>query len=57
MNIICNENNKDKKKKSVKWVLFCYIVGHYNWCIKFESNEKYHCIRKTILKMICQPSI
>jgi len=34
-------------------------VGLYNGRVKFESNEKYHFIRKTILKteMIRQPRI
>ncbi|KAE9536416.1 hypothetical protein AGLY_007205 [Aphis glycines] len=31
-------------------------VGHYNECVKFECNDRYHCTRKTIL-MICQPRI
>ncbi|KAE9533106.1 hypothetical protein AGLY_009534 [Aphis glycines] len=32
-----------------KRVTLCYIVGHYNGCIQFQSNYRYHCIQKTIL--------
>ena len=24
-------------------------IGHYNGCVKFECNDGYYCIRKTIL--------
>jgi len=37
-----------------------YRVGHNNYktSVKFECNDKYHCIRKKILtKMICQPRL
>jgi len=40
---------KLKKKRVVKWVTLCCIVGHYNECIKFESNDRNHCIRTTIM--------
>jgi hypothetical protein len=31
------------------------VTGHFNGCVKFECNERYHCIRKTILnEVICQ---
>jgi len=34
-----------------KWVLKMEnnIVGHFNGYVKFECNDWYHCIRKTIL--------
>ncbi|KAF0769159.1 Uncharacterized protein FWK35_00015074 [Aphis craccivora] len=42
-------------EKAGKWVLLCCTLGamritiiHYRR-VKFESNDNYHCIRKTIL--------
>ncbi|KAF0772796.1 Uncharacterized protein FWK35_00007463 [Aphis craccivora] len=42
-------------KKAGKWVPLCCTLGAvwiiiiYYRSIKFESNDSYHCIRKTIL--------
>ncbi|KAF0763909.1 Uncharacterized protein FWK35_00018404 [Aphis craccivora] len=43
------------KKKVGKWVPLCCTLGAiwiiiiYYRGVKFESNDRYHCIRKTIL--------
>ncbi|KAF0714156.1 Uncharacterized protein FWK35_00032676 [Aphis craccivora] len=44
----------NKRKKAGKWVPLCYTLGAvwitiYCRTVKFESNDNYHCIRKTIL--------
>ncbi|KAE9528745.1 hypothetical protein AGLY_012320 [Aphis glycines] len=31
------------------WVPLCCTIGRYYLCVKFETNDSYHCIRKTIL--------
>ncbi|KAF0766487.1 Uncharacterized protein FWK35_00002986 [Aphis craccivora] len=44
-----------KKKKAGKWVTLCCTLSAvritiiYYRSVKFESNDSYHCIRKTIL--------
>ncbi|KAF0766879.1 Uncharacterized protein FWK35_00003806 [Aphis craccivora] len=46
---------KNYKKKIGKWVPLCCTLGAvwiiiiYYSSVKFESNDNYHCIRKTIL--------
>jgi len=42
--------NLYKKKKVFKWGTFCCTVGHYYLCVKFECNNRYHRIQKTVLK-------
>jgi len=32
-------------------------TGHYYLCVKIESDDGYHCLRKMILKGDCQPRI
>ncbi|KAF0759275.1 hypothetical protein FWK35_00025633 [Aphis craccivora] len=45
-----------QKKKVGKWVLLCctliavWLITIYYRSIQFESNDRYHCIRETILK-------
>ncbi|KAF0725967.1 Uncharacterized protein FWK35_00027089 [Aphis craccivora] len=53
-NIILLSNNTHYLKKSGKWVPLCCTLGAmwitiYCRRVKFESNDNYHCIRKTIL--------
>jgi len=54
----------NNNKKAGKWVPLCCILGAlwitiiYYRSVKFESNDSYDCIRKTILnEEICQPKI
>ncbi|KAE9538564.1 hypothetical protein AGLY_005663 [Aphis glycines] len=46
---LMDSKNSNLVADVVKWVPLCCTVDHNYLRIKFESNDRYHCIRKTIL--------
>jgi hypothetical protein len=49
LKIYINYYNKKRRVSGYHSAVMRWRVGHYNGCVKFECNDGYDCIQKTIL--------